>query len=213
MLGYIEYLNVPTKVAIALVGIFLFMQIIGEILEFMGKIVPEFMKIRKYFSRKKQERKETTETLKQVKALLNDVNTHYSADNIQKRDGWMQWVNDRATVYDNSIVTISEKLDNAVEALRKNTKMTEEIFVQNSRDRIIDFATKVANENKSKLTTNSEINAKIAEVTEKYSGRGRVLIRPSGTEPLVRVMIEGKDVDVITEKARMLADLLEKKLG
>lgn len=149
MLGYIEYLNVPTKVAIALVGIFLFMQIIGEILEFMGKIVPEFMKIRKYFSRKKQERKETTETLKQVKALLNDVNTHYSADNIQKRDGWMQWVNDRATVYDNSIVTISEKLDNAVEALRKNTKMTEEIFVQNSRDRIIDFATKVANENTS----------------------------------------------------------------
>lgn len=147
MLGYIEYLNVPTKVAIALVGIFLFMQIIGEILEFMGKIVPEFMKIRKYFSRKKQERKETTETLKQVQALLNDVNTHYSADNIQKRDGWMQWVNDRATVYDNSIVTISEKLDNAVEALRKNTKMTEEMFVQNSRDRIIDFATKVANEN------------------------------------------------------------------
>ena len=35
---------------------FVIMQIIGELLEFKGKVVPEFIKIRKYFSRKKQER-------------------------------------------------------------------------------------------------------------------------------------------------------------
>ena len=55
--------------------------------------------------------------------------------------------------------------------------------------------------------------AVISAMEEEFASTGRVLIRPSGTEPLVRVMIEGKDVDVITEKARMLADLLEKKLG
>ena len=40
-----------------------------------------------------------------------------------------------------------------------------------------------------------------------------MLIRPSGTEPLVRVMIEGKDKAVLQQKAEALAKLIEKKLG
>ena len=39
------------------------------------------------------------------------------------------------------------------------------------------------------------------------------MIRPSGTEPLVRVMIEGKDIDYITKKATELADMIEEILG
>ena len=144
MLGYVEYLNVPVKIAIIIIGAFLVMNIIGEILEFKGKVVPEFVKIRKYFSRKKQEKKEAAETLKAVQLLLNDVNGHYSADNIAKRDSWMQWVNERAVTYDTFIKEISEKFVNVTEALKDNTKMTEEMFVENSRDRIIDFAEKVA---------------------------------------------------------------------
>ena len=72
---------------------------------------------------------------------------------------------------------------------------------------------KIKNENKEKYREDAEIMAVISAMEEEFASTGRVLIRPSGTEPLVRVMIEGKDVDVITEKARMLADLLEKKLG
>lgn len=147
MLSYVEYLNLPSKVAIALVVLFLSLQIIGELLEIKGKVVPEFLKVRKYFARKKNEREETAQALKDVKKLLDDVNQHYGADNIKKRDGWMQWVNNRATVYDNSIVEISKKIDDAIQALKDNTKMTEEMFVQSSRDRIIDFAEKVANPN------------------------------------------------------------------
>ena len=44
---------------------------------------------------------------------------------------------------------------------------------------------------------------------KKYAGEGRVLIRPSGTEPLGRVMIEGKDINVIKEDAEMLAKLIQ----
>ena len=49
----------------------------------------------------------------------------------------------------------------------------------------------------------------IKAVEEKFAGEGRVLIRPSGTEPLVRVMIEGKDQKMIDEEARKLADLIQ----
>ena len=150
MLNYIEYLGLPTTVTIAVVGTYLCINIIGELLEFKGKVVPEFVKIRKYFKRKKNERNEIAQTLKDVRQLLNDVDTHYSSDNIAKRDSWMQWVNDRANVYDKSIVEvgeISKNLTDVTKALKECTKMTEEMFVENSRDRIIDFAEKVANPN------------------------------------------------------------------
>ena len=47
MLDYIGYLNIPEKALLVLVSIFFVMQIIGELLEFKGKVVPEFFKIRK----------------------------------------------------------------------------------------------------------------------------------------------------------------------
>ena len=50
---------------------------------------------------------------------------------------------------------------------------------------------------------------RVSELEEKFAGEGRVLIRPSGTEPLVRVMIEGKDQQVIQEEARKLANLIQ----
>lgn len=146
MLNYIEYLGFPIKAAFVLAVIFFGMQAIGEFLEFKGQVVPEIMKIRKFFARKKQEKEETAQTLKDVQALLNDVNAHYSSDNIAKRDGWMKWVNDRAAVYDDSIQQLRDALNEVIEALKDNTKLTEEIFVQSSRDRIIDFATKTSNE-------------------------------------------------------------------
>ena len=46
-------------------------------------------------------------------------------------------------------------------------------------------------------------------MTAKFDGEGRVLIRPSGTEPLVRVMIEGKDQKQIEEEAKKLANLIQ----
>ena len=55
-----------------------------------------------------------------------------------------------------------------------------------------------------------EIAEAIAKLDEKFAGEGRVLIRPSGTESLVRVMIEGKDQKIIEKEAKKLADLIMK---
>ena len=69
---------------------------------------------------------------------------------------------------------------------------------------------KVPNHKKESYMEYSEIADAIKELEDKFAGEGRVLIRPSGTEPLIRVMIEGKDQAVIDEEARKLADLIMK---
>lgn len=52
------------------------------------------------------------------------------------------------------------------------------------------------------------IQAAAAAVEKELSGRGRVLLRPSGTEPVVRVMVEGEDGDLVAEKAQQLAEVV-----
>lgn len=71
---------------------------------------------------------------------------------------------------------------------------------------------KVSSSKKEEYAKNEEIQEKIQELENEFSGNGRVLIRPSGTEPLVRVMIEGEDIQYITTKAKQLAELIEEKL-
>ena len=59
---------------------------------------------------------------------------------------------------------------------------------------------------------NEEIKNAIDVLEKEFAGNGRVLIRPSGTEPLVRVMIEGEDQKYIEQKANEIAKLIEEKL-
>ena len=68
---------------------------------------------------------------------------------------------------------------------------------------------KVPNHKKEKYMDYPEIADAIQKLDEKYAGEGRVLIRPSGTEPLVRVMIEGKDKKMIDDDAKQLAELIQ----
>ena len=68
---------------------------------------------------------------------------------------------------------------------------------------------KVANHKKEKYMEYQVIADAVRQLEEKFAGEGRVLIRPSGTEPLVRVMIEGKDQQVICQEAEKLANLIQ----
>ncbi|MCI9416152.1 MAG: phosphoglucosamine mutase [Eubacterium sp.] len=67
---------------------------------------------------------------------------------------------------------------------------------------------KVPNHKKEHYMEYSEIAEAIREIEAKFNGEGRVLIRPSGTEPMVRVMIEGKDQNTIEKEAKRLAELI-----
>ncbi|MDR1705143.1 MAG: phosphoglucosamine mutase [Clostridiales bacterium] len=68
---------------------------------------------------------------------------------------------------------------------------------------------RVSNEFKQGYLTSAEIKTAIAALEDRFKDRGSVLIRPSGTEPLIRVMIEGRDLGEITREAEALAALIE----
>ncbi len=71
---------------------------------------------------------------------------------------------------------------------------------------------KVSNDKKMTYKEDKDINDAIIKLEKEFAENGRVLIRPSGTESLIRVMIEGKDEKYITQKAEELAKLIEAKL-
>lgn len=72
---------------------------------------------------------------------------------------------------------------------------------------------KVQNARKEEYQSDKVIMDEIAVLEKEFENKGRVLIRPSGTEPCVRVMLEGDDLAQITQKANYLAKLIEARLG
>lgn len=151
MLSYIEYLGLPSTIAIALVVLFFALQIIGEILEFKGKAVPEILKVRKYFARKKEER----ETLKAIPELVTEMKKdmeamgekfdnftqHYSSDNIAKRNKWIEKVDEHLT-------DSCGKFDGVESKIEKNSVVITKLLINTERREIIDFALYVSDETK-----------------------------------------------------------------
>ena len=172
MRNYIEFFdNLPLWVVVSLMAIFGITQGIGELLEFKGKIVPEFMKIRKRIARKKREKEalsklpdfldkqestlsEVATTLTDVKELYKDIQCHYSEDNIAKRDGWMREVNEhivdsehrkieQAKVMQEQAIVMKQLADK----LDKNSADTLKILIDNKRNYLLDFTTKAVDMN------------------------------------------------------------------
>lgn len=71
---------------------------------------------------------------------------------------------------------------------------------------------KIPNEMKTIHETDEEVKNLIKSVEEKLQGKGRVLIRPSGTEPLVRIMLEGENLEEIRVAADTIADLIKSRI-
>lgn len=66
---------------------------------------------------------------------------------------------------------------------------------------------------KIRTVEDAEVLAAIAEVEEKLGQNGRVLIRASGTEPLIRIMVEGKDAVMVKQLVHQLEDVVAKVYG
>ena len=178
MLNYMEYLDTPQEIMAALVAFLFISQLIGEILEFKGKVVPEFLKIRKYFNRKKCERialgkmtdlldeyQQMAKTIKNVNRLLADIDKHYSKDNIAMRDNWMKEVNEHIISSEKKRVEQDFLMRELSKKIDKNNSDTLSLLVDGKRNTIINFSSKVIDENY--LVTREEFN-RIFKIYEEY---------------------------------------------
>ena len=95
---------------------------------------------------------------------------------------------------------------------KSNTKLSNLSKIMKKYPQVL-INTKVSNDKKNDFYMNTIIKNSIIEVEELLGNKGRVLVRPSGTEPLIRVMLEGEDTNKIEEYAKEIANIIEKELS
>ncbi|AMA74385.1 MULTISPECIES: phosphoglucosamine mutase [Aneurinibacillus] len=105
------------------------------------------------------------------------------------------------------LLTALQLLDVVVEAQKPLSELAAETMTQYPQ-----ILVNVRVADKTKLNGNAVIKAVIEEVEAELGSNGRVLVRPSGTEPIIRVMAEGPDEDELKEYVQKIADVIEKEL-
>lgn len=168
----IEFLGIPATIAIALVGLFLILQIIGELCELKGKIVPEFLKVRKYFKRKKKEREETKQMIQDCKQALLEFNSHYNPESIAKRNNWMHCVDDSVRNNDEFIQKLDGKMDKLLQTNERLTSQLEQVksnVLENEADRLRSELFDCGNRCRRRIRLHPEEMDHIRAVYQKYS--------------------------------------------
>ena len=72
---------------------------------------------------------------------------------------------------------------------------------------------RVTPQGKEKYNNNEYIISAVQQAEMELMGEGRVLVRVSGTEPLIRVMLEGSDLDKITVLGNKIANVVKERLS
>lgn len=137
--------------------------------------------------------------------LENMLENHYSLGGEQS--GHVIFLDYNTT--GDGLVTALQLLTVMVESKQSLSRLAQimEILPQSQ------YAAKVTDARKYDFDKDEEILAAIQVLDKKYEGRGRVLVRASGTEPFVRIMIEGPDQKEMDQDVYTLAKLIEKKLN
>lgn len=95
---------------------------------------------------------------------------------------------------------------------RKGQKLSEAAKVMKRYPQVM-VNVHISPEGKNKVNSDDDVQAKVAQVEKQLEGHGRIIVRESGTEPLVRVMLEGDNYAEIEALANETAEIVKAKLG
>ena len=169
MQDFLELLGgwgVPVGIVSAIAAFIAILNFVYFIIDKGGKVAPAFLNIVKHVKEKKQEKED-------LRAFLKDIRGHYSPENIQKRNDWMDWVNERAKNYDAAV----DDLKSLQTVFQASNKLTEEMYIQNCRTIIIDFAHKIRDP---EYIASEEEYRRVFHVHEEYEQFNRAHNRTNG---------------------------------
>lgn len=150
-----------------------------------------------------------------LKVAITAVGDRYVLENIQLNDYSIGGEQSGHVIF-NDFNTTGDGIVTAIQLAgivkKKGKTLSELASVMSMLPQVL-VNVKIPNEMKNIHETDEEVVDLIKSVEEGLQGEGRVLIRPSGTEPLVRIMLEGKNQEEINKAAHEIAELIKSKIA
>ena len=115
-------------------------------------------------------------------------------------------ISDYATTGDGQITAVL--ILDILRKYKESGKTASEIFGVMKSYPQVSVNVKVENDRKKDIMSDETVLEKVEEIKDLLNGNGRVLLRPSGTEPLIRIMIEGENEDIITGYAKEIESVI-----
>jgi phosphoglucosamine mutase len=133
---------------------------------------------------------------------------------LMRKNGWRLGGENSGHIVCSNVTTTGDGIIAALQVLLAINAIGEPLHqLKKSMHKLPQVMINVRAEKRVDLSTNEKVQAAIKFTEEKLAGTGRVLLRPSGTEPVVRVMVEGEDKGQVKELAQELANVVEAALS
>ena len=141
-----------------------------------------------------------------VKFARANVGDRYVNEMMQAR-GWPLGGESSGHVICSELTTTGDGIVAALQVLQAMRDGDADLAsLKNGMSKFPQHMINVAMSDRTALEDNAEVATAVSEVEESLGNRGRVLLRPSGTEPVVRVMVEGEDAAEVESLCQSLAD-------
>ncbi len=129
---------------------------------------------------------------------------------VMREKGWKLGGESSGHIVCGNVTTTGDGIISALQVLLAITTMGASLHeARKSMHKLPQVMINVHMDRRLDISANKAVQAALAEVEAQLAGRGRVLLRPSGTEPVVRVMVEGEDKAQVRELAQGLAEVVE----
>ncbi len=141
------------------------------------------------------------------------VGDRYVIEKMREK-GWTLGGESSGHIVCSNVTTTGDGIISALQVLLALTTMDDSLHkIKRGMNKMPQTMINVHRSRQIDLDQDSTIQAAVASVEERLAGTGRVLLRPSGTEPVVRVMVEGEDKAKVKELCQELAATVEKALN